>query len=86
LWIWHEKSGFCAFELPVSGLRPGLGVNWELLLSALGLMLVFEGLLPFINPRAWREGFMQAFKLNDGQLRFFGFLCILVGVVLLLVS
>lgn len=45
---------------------------WELLFSALALMLVFEGLLPFLSPRRWRQLFEQAARLSDGQLRFLG--------------
>jgi uncharacterized protein YjeT (DUF2065 family) len=56
---------------------------WQTLLSALALMLVFEGLLPFLSPRRWREVFEQATKLSDGQLRFLGLSSMLVGVLLL---
>lgn len=52
---------------------------------ALGLMLVFEGLLPFLAPRAWREAFGRLAQLADGQLRFFGLMMILGGLALLLV-
>ena len=54
------------------------------LLLALGLMLVFEGLLPFIAPKAWRETFNRLVELKDGQLRFMGLLCIVVGLVLII--
>lgn len=57
---------------------------WELLLSAFALMLVFEGLLPFLSPQRWRQVFEQATKLSDGQLRFLGMSSMLGGVVLLL--
>jgi uncharacterized protein len=49
---------------------------------ALGLMLVFEGLLPFIAPRAWRETFKRMLALNDGQLRFVGLSSIIGGLLL----
>lgn len=51
---------------------------------ALGLMLVLEGLLPLLAPRAWREAFLRLARLADGQLRFFGLLMILGGCLLLL--
>jgi len=57
---------------------------WEMLLSALALMLVFEGLLPFLSPQRWRKVFEQATRLSDGQLRFLGLSSMLGGVLLLL--
>jgi uncharacterized protein YjeT (DUF2065 family) len=52
--------------------------------GALALMLVFEGLLPFLSPKAWRQVFERALKLSDGQIRFIGLSSMLVGVLLLL--
>jgi uncharacterized protein len=52
--------------------------------GALALMLVFEGLLPFLSPTAWRRMFERALKLSDGQIRFIGLSSMLVGLVLLL--
>jgi uncharacterized protein YjeT (DUF2065 family) len=57
----------------------------DLLLGALALMLVIEGLLPFLSPGRWRSVFEKAVKMTDGQIRFFGLSSMLVGVVLLLV-
>lgn len=54
----------------------------ELFWSALALVLVFEGLLPFIAPSAWRRIFTQMLQLQDGQIRFFGLLCVLGGLLL----
>jgi len=56
---------------------------WDLLLSALALMLVIEGLLPFLNPGLWRGVFERAVKLSDGQLRFLGLSCMVAGSVML---
>lgn len=56
---------------------------WETLLSALALMLVFEGLLPFLSPQRWRRLFEQVTRLSDGQLRFLGLSSMLGGVLLL---
>ena len=53
------------------------------LLTAFALMLVLEGLLPFIAPKAWRETFRRITELADGQIRFLGISSIVVGVVLL---
>jgi uncharacterized protein YjeT (DUF2065 family) len=51
--------------------------------SALALVLVFEGLFPFISPGGWRSTFQKLLALQDGQLRFFGLCSILIGLALL---
>jgi uncharacterized protein len=55
----------------------------EALLAAFGLMLVVEGLLPFIAPGMWRDAFRKAVELKDGQLRTGGLIAIVVGLVIL---
>jgi uncharacterized protein len=50
---------------------------------ALGLMLIFEGVLPFIAPQAWRETFKRMIELKDGQLRFIGLFSIVGGLLLM---
>jgi uncharacterized protein YjeT (DUF2065 family) len=52
---------------------------------AVALMLVFEGLLPFIAPARWREIFRRISDLSDGQIRFFGLISIASGVILYLI-
>ena len=56
------------------------------LLMAFALMLVIEGLLPFLAPSVWRETFRRILQLSDGQIRFFGLTSMLAGLILLLVS
>lgn len=56
-------------------------MDW--LLGALGLMLVIEGLLPFLSPGSWRATFTRLLQLGDGQLRFMGLVSVLLGVALL---
>jgi uncharacterized protein len=51
--------------------------------AALALVLVIEGLLPFISPGGWRRMFEQVLKLHDGQIRFYGMLSIAAGLILL---
>ncbi len=55
-------------------------------LMALALMLVIEGLLPFLAPRLWRETFQRLMQLSDGQIRFFGLTSMIAGLLLLLFS
>ena len=42
------------------------------LLIAFALMLILEGIMPFIAPAAWRETFRRLIQLSDGQIRFIG--------------
>lgn len=49
---------------------------------ALGLVLVFEGLLPLISPGGWRRVFSQMLTLRDGQIRFFGLLSVVAGALI----
>lgn len=53
------------------------------LLIAFGLLFVLEGALPFLSPGRWRETFLQLARLSDGQIRFFGLIAILFGILLL---
>lgn len=50
---------------------------------ALALMLVVEGLLPFISPGAWRGVFERVLGMSDGQIRFLGLSSMLAGLLLL---
>jgi uncharacterized protein YjeT (DUF2065 family) len=56
------------------------------LVVALALVLVIEGLLPFLSPATWRQTFQRALQLKDGQVRFLGMLSVAAGAALLLVS
>jgi len=56
------------------------------LLMAFALMLVIEGLFPFLAPSAWRETFRRIMQLSDGQIRFFGLTSMLAGLILLFLS
>jgi uncharacterized protein YjeT (DUF2065 family) len=54
-------------------------------LIALGLMLLFEGMLPLFMPQSWRETFKKLIALNDGQLRFIGLVSMSIGLLLILI-
>ncbi len=56
------------------------------LLLAFALMLVIEGVMPFLAPRVWRDTFRRVTELADGQIRFIGLTSMLVGVVILMVA
>lgn len=55
------------------------------LLLAFGLMLVIEGLLPFVAPARWRETFRRLIAFSDGQIRFIGLTSMLIGLVLIMI-
>jgi len=55
----------------------------DTLWAALALVLVIEGLMPFLSPGGWRRMFMQVLQMSDGQIRFFGLCSVLLGLALL---
>jgi uncharacterized protein len=58
----------------------------ETFLAALALVLILEGVLPLIAPRAWREAFTRMLELTDGQLRFVGLMSFGIGLLLLFLT
>jgi uncharacterized protein len=55
------------------------------LFLAFALMLVIEGVLPFLAPKAWRETFIRLTQFSDGQVRFMGLTSMLIGLVFVVV-
>lgn len=56
---------------------------WESIIPALALVLVIEGMLPFISPKSWRDAMMQAAQLPDNILRSLGLVSMMAGVIIL---
>jgi uncharacterized protein YjeT (DUF2065 family) len=56
------------------------------LLLAFALMLIIEGVLPFLAPSLWRDTFRRVTQLSDGQIRFFGLTSMLIGLLLLVLA
>ncbi|HEB99160.1 MAG TPA: DUF2065 domain-containing protein [Thiotrichales bacterium] len=56
---------------------------WKDLLSAVALMLVIEGMLPFLNPAGLRRSLAAMMQLDDRSLRLIGLVSMLGGVGLL---
>ncbi len=50
---------------------------------ALGLVFILEGLVPLLWPGQWRRYVTEMLKLRDGQLRFFGLMAVLLGLLML---
>ena len=58
----------------------------DVFVPALALMLVMEGVLPFLAPTASREAFVRMPRFSDGPLRFMGLFSMLAGLLLLLMT
>jgi uncharacterized protein len=66
------------------GSRPGrVYLMMTILLTAFALMLVIEGVLPFLMPDLWRQTFRKLTEMSDGQIRFIGLTSMLAGLLLL---
>ncbi len=63
-----------------------MNLSMQSLLTALALVLVLEGLMPFIAPARWRETITRIGQFSDGQIRFLGLGAILLGVILMQVT
>ena len=60
-----------------------MSVNFSDLLAALGLLLVLEGIAPFLYPQGMKRAFARLLTLKDRELRFAGLGSMLVGVIIL---
>jgi uncharacterized protein YjeT (DUF2065 family) len=56
------------------------------LLLAIALMLIIEGMFPFVFPSAWRETFRKIAERPPHQIRVGGLIVMLLGLVLLFVA
>jgi len=56
---------------------------WQELLLALALLMVFEGLLPFLNPAGFKQAIQMISQMEDRQLRISGFIMMIAGVLLM---
>ncbi|MEO8003639.1 MAG: DUF2065 domain-containing protein [Betaproteobacteria bacterium] len=63
-----------------------MGSYTNILMTAVALMLVIEGLLPFLLPTIWRQTFLRLTEMSDGQIRFVGLSSMLAGLLLLFLS
>jgi uncharacterized protein YjeT (DUF2065 family) len=60
-------------------------VPWTEILTAVALVFVLEGLLPFAAPRKYREMVAELSRLSDNSLRTVGLAVIIIGLVILYV-
>ena len=56
---------------------------WHDLVRAFGLVLVLEGLWPFLSPLRWRNAILRVSSLDDRSLRGFGLAMMICGVIVL---
>lgn len=63
-----------------------MGTMGTTFLMAFALMLVIEGLLPFLAPTLWRDTFRRITQMSDGQIRFFGLSSMIAGVLILFIA
>ena len=58
-------------------------MNWGDLLTAFALVMIIEGIIPFISPKGYKNTMQQLTAMPESTLRSIGFGLMLVGVVFL---
>ena len=76
-------SGTGAERAEALQMQEQFAVRWHELGIAVALLLVLEGIFPFLNPPGLRRALLALSELNDQQLRFAGLSSMLIGLVLL---
>ena len=56
---------------------------WQDFLAAIGLLLVIEGIMPFLSPHRVRRTLLQISQMEDGVLRIIGLISMLLGLAIL---
>ncbi len=59
---------------------------WSIFITALGLLFVFEGILPFLSPRIWRRVMQQMFTQSDRGMHIMGLMSMLIGLALVCIA
>lgn len=60
-------------------------LSWEILLAALALALILEGLAPFIAPKMWQKMMQEASSMPIQQVRLMGLIIMSIGLLVLLI-
>ena len=58
-------------------------MNWTDFLTAIALLLIFEGLMPFASPVRWQEMIRAIADIDPGKIRKIGFMSMFAGLLLL---
>lgn len=56
---------------------------WQDLVRAFALVLVLEGVWPFLSPARWRSAMLRTSALDDRLLRGFGLASMICGLIIL---
>lgn len=56
---------------------------WQDLFVGIALVLVFEGIMPFLSPARYRQTLLLASQMNDKTMRAIGLVSMSAGVVVL---
>jgi uncharacterized protein YjeT (DUF2065 family) len=55
----------------------------QLFFIGVALVMIFEGILPFLSPRLWRRAMQYMMMQSDLSLHVMGFVSMILGVALL---
>ena len=58
---------------------------WQEIAIGLGLVLIIEGMLPFLSPQKWLQMLAQIAQMNDNGIRLAGLMSMSAGLILLIV-
>ena len=58
-------------------------MDWTDLLTAIALVLIIEGLMPFFSPKGWKEVLVKILQMEEKQLRFIGLTSMVIGILIL---
>jgi uncharacterized protein YjeT (DUF2065 family) len=51
------------------------------IIAAIALVMIFEGIMPFIAPKAWKNTLLQLAQMKDQHLRIFGAIMMVAGAL-----
>ena len=56
---------------------------WDMILTAIALVLVLEGIMPFVSPNSYRKMMIHILTCNNRTLRAIGLIAMLIGALLM---
>lgn len=56
-------------------------MDWNDLLTALALVMVVEGIIPFVSPQGYKNTMQQLLAMPNSSLRYVGLGLMLIGVI-----
>jgi len=56
---------------------------WQEFFAAVALVLILEGMIPFISPEALRKTYQRLVEMDDKAIRLSGLISMIAGVILL---